>query len=97
MQRATTARNEIGPLLDQLIFELEVSGRATQRAYFCRVRKGLSGANDDLDLAESIKEISSCTALGFQFTDTADVLVSRILDKVGELIREMEGVDVPLH
>ena len=41
MHRATQARNAIAPLLDQLIVQLDAEGRASQRAYFARIRRSL--------------------------------------------------------
>ena len=97
MQSVTNARNKIGPLLDQLISELEAEGLATQQRYFHRIRLDFNRANDDLDLTATIVELSSCTALGIQLPGTADVLMSRILEKVSELTREIAGSPPAIH
>ncbi len=97
MQKVTTARNELGPLLDELILQLEVEGSATQKAHFNRIRGHLYGAHDDWELAGSIIELSSSVAMGFRFSQTADALVSRILQKTSELVRELEGIDPAVH
>ena len=97
MENVTVARNLICPLLDQLICELEADGCATQKAYFSRVRSYLSDAADDLELTESIRELTSCTAIGFQLSGTADVLLNRILQKVSALIDDLEGVTPNIH
>ena len=85
MQRSTVARNAIGPLLDQLIVQLECEGRATQRAYFNRIRRSLNTARHDVELATPIQELTSTTAVGFEFSEESDALIRRILEKASEL------------
>ena len=85
MQRSTVARNAIGPLLDQLIVQLECEGRATQRAYFNRIRRSLNTARHDVELATPIQELNSTTAVGFEFSEESDALIRRILEKASEL------------
>ena len=97
MERVTIARNQIGPLLDQLIHELDIEGSSTQKAYFCRVRGHLAGAADDFELATPILELSGSIALGVQFSQTANVLVGRIQEKVQALLEALEGVDPKIH
>ena len=97
MQKVTIARNQIGPLLDQLIVELDAEGSSTQKAFFCRVRGHLDHAEDDYDLATPILELSSSVALGFQFSNTANVLIERIQEKAQELIEALEGVPPQIH
>ena len=97
MHYATAARNELGPLLDQLISQLEQEGSATQQAHFKRIRGHLYGAHDALDLTQSIIELSTCVAMGFRFSQSADALVNRILSKTAELVRELEGIEPTVH
>lgn len=97
MHHATAARNELGPLLDQLIVQLEQEGSATQQAHFKRIRGHLYGANDALDLTQSIIELSTCVAMGFRFSHTADALVNRILSKTADLVRELDGIKPVVH
>lgn len=97
LQKVTIARNQIGPLLDQLILELDAEGSSTQKAFFKRVRGHLDLAYDDEDLTTSILELSSSLALGFQFSQTANVLIERIHEKVEELVQAMEGVEPRYH
>ena len=97
MEKATFARNQICPLLDQLILELDAEGSSTQKAYFCRVRGHLDHAADDFELATPILELSSSLAIGFQFSNTANVLVARIQEKAEELVRALEGVTPNIH
>ena len=97
MHHATAARNELGPLLDQLINQLGQEGSATQQAHFQRIRGHLYGANDALQLTQSIIELSTCVAMGFRFSHTADALVSRILSKTAELVRELDGIQPTVH
>lgn len=97
MHHTTAARNELGPLLDQLITQLEQEGSATQKAHFKRIRGHLYGANDALDLTQSIIELSTSVAMGFRFSNTADALVNRILTKTADLVRELEGIEPNVH
>lgn len=97
LQKVTVARNQISPLLDQLIFELDAEGSSTQKAFFTRVRGHLDLAHDDEDLNTSIIELSASLALGFQFSHTANVLIERIDEKVKEIIKAMEGVEPRYH
>jgi hypothetical protein len=97
MQHVTNARNEITPLLDELISQLDTEGSQTHCAHFHRIRRRLNHASDPWDLAPPIIELSSCTAMGFRFSSTADALVERILEKASELARELAGVTPQIH
>lgn len=97
MEKVTVARNEIGPLLDELIVQLEAEGSATQKAHFNRIRGRLHQAHDEWDLTTPIIELSSCTAMGFRFSQTADALVHRILEKAQVLVDELEGEPPRMH
>ncbi len=97
MEKVTVARNEIGPLLDELIVQLDSEGSATQRAHFHRIRGRLHRAHDDWDLTTPIIELSSSIAMGFRFSKTADALVNRILEKARELVEELEGTTPNYH
>ena len=97
MDKATTARNQLVPLLDHLIRELDAEGCATQRAYFARIRSHLDDASDDMSLQDSIIELGSSNAIGFQLSSTASALVDRILQKTAVLITELEGQPPAIH
>ena len=97
MQNVTSARNEIGPLLDELIEQLAEDGCATHQAHFNRIRGRLYGAHSAWELANPIIELSSCVAMGFRFSKTADALISRILQKTADVVRELEGVEPTVH
>lgn len=97
MRKVSAAKNEIGPLLDELIVQLGTEGSATQRAHFNRIRGHLDQAHDEWALANSMIELSTCVAIGFRFSTTADALVSRILMKSSVLVRELEGVEPQFH
>jgi len=97
MRRATEARNEIGPLLDQLIRQLDVEGSATQRSFFARIRRSLQHARHDVDLATPLLELSTTCMVGFRFSNDADVLISRILEKAGQLADELETPPQTIH
>ena len=93
----TQARNEIGPLLDRLIVELDAEGSATQKAHFKRIRSNLYGADNEFGLTTPIIELSSCMAMGFRFSSTADALVMRILKKTEALVAELAGTTPRIH
>jgi hypothetical protein len=97
VQRATSIRNQIGPLLDRLIHQLDAEGSATQRAYFLRIRRELERAQHDAELATPIRELTSTTAVGFSFSSDAGALIARILEKAEELGRDLEVPPQTLH
>ena len=97
MQTVTLVRNELGPLLDRLIIQLEDDGNLTYRAHFLRIRKRLKRANDDWELASPIIDLSAAAAMGFRFSGAADVLVARILTKSERLIQQLNGIHDPRH
>ncbi|NCF32698.1 MAG: hypothetical protein GWP50_03910 [Proteobacteria bacterium] len=97
METVTLVRNELGPLLDRLITQLEHEGKLTHQAHFSRIRSRLNCANDDWELASPIIDLSTANAMGFQFSRTADVLVARLLSKSQRLIRQLNGIDQPRH
>ena len=94
MGKTTAARNAIGPLLDQLILQLDCEGSMTQRAHFARIRRSLDLARSDWDLDRPMLALSTTTAVGFKFSNDADALVSRILEKLAELENGAESPGV---
>ena len=85
MSKTTAVRNELGPLLEALIVQLDGEGCMTQRAHFDRIRRSLYLARTDSDLARPIFALSTSTVYGFKFSNDADALVSRIIEKIAEL------------
>ncbi len=97
MRRTTSARNEIAPLLDRLISQLDAEGSATQRAYFLRIRRELERVRHDAELATPIRELTSTRAVGFSFSSDAGALIARILEKAEELGRDLDVAPLTLH
>jgi hypothetical protein len=97
VRRATSVRNEIAPLLDRLIIQLDAEGSATQRAYFLRIRRELDRASHEAELATPIRELTSTIAVGFSFSSDAGALISRILEKAEELGRDLDVPPQTLH
>jgi len=97
MHYVTAARNEIGPLLDELIVQLEVEGSSTHKAHFNRIRGRLYGAHEPWELTTPIIELSTCIAMGFRFSQTADALINRILQKTEVLVAELQGIEPRIH
>jgi hypothetical protein len=97
MHKVTLARNEISPLLNRLIQQLEAEGRLTQRAHFRRIQRRIEVAHNDWDLKSPIIDLSSAAAMGFKFSSVADALVVRILDKTQVLVDELAGEPMTRH
>lgn len=97
MSSSTEIRNQIGPLLDRLISQLDHEGSATQCAYFARIRSSLYRARHDWDMATPIRELSTTTAVGFTFSSDADALIARILEKADRLASELDRPRSPSH
>ncbi|MEQ8857143.1 MAG: hypothetical protein RIC56_00715 [Pseudomonadales bacterium] len=97
MRRTTSVRNEIAPLLDRLITQLDAEGSATQRAYFLRIRRELDRARHEVELVTPIRELTSTTAVGFSFSLDAGALIERILEKAEELGRDLDVPPQTLH
>ena len=97
MGKTTEARNAIGPLLDQLILQLDGEGSMTQRAHFDRIRRSLALARSDSDLANPILALSTSSAVGFKFSSNADALVHRILEKASALTSELDSTTAKIH
>ena len=96
METVTLVRNELGPLLDRLIMQLEREGNLTYRAHFTRIRRRLIAPTMTGNWRHII-DLSAADAMGFQFSSSADVLVARILLKSQRLIRQLNGLDQPKH
>lgn len=79
------ARNEIEPLLAELIRQLSVEGRATERAIFQRIRKSLCEAQDSCALSRPLSDLSTMSQVRRQASGDADVLLARILEKAERL------------
>jgi hypothetical protein len=97
MERATSVRNELGPLLDRLISQLDAEGSATQRRFFARIRRCLEQADHDAEVVTSIRELYCTPAVGFSFSTDAIPLIDRILEKAEQLARDLEGEWQPRH
>ena len=97
METGTLVRNELAPLLDRLIVQLEDEGKLTYRAHFTRIRRRLISADNDWELARPIMDLSAANAMGFEFSNTAHALVTRILFKSNGLIREIDGIEQIQH
>jgi hypothetical protein len=95
MASTREVRNQIGPLLDRLIVQLDNEGSATQRAYFARIRRSLYGARHSWDLATPMRELSTTSAVGFKFSNDADALITRILEKAAALADELADSGSP--
>ena len=75
------ARNEIEPLLAELIRQLSAEGRATERAIYQRIRKSLCEAKDPCELSRPLNDLSTMSQVRRQASGDADVLLARILER----------------
>ncbi len=80
-----TARNEIEPLLSELIRQLSVEGRATERAIYQRIRKSLCAARNPCELARPFNDLSTMAGVRADPCGDLDVLLARILEKAEQL------------
>ena len=87
------ARNEIEPLLAELIRQLSAEGRATERVIYQRIRKSLCEAKDPLEVSRPLNDLSTMARVRRRssgegdgaFLRNADVLLARILEKAEAL------------
>ena len=79
------ARNEIEPLLAELIRQLSAEGRATEQAIYQRIRKSLCEARDSCDLSRPLNDLSTMSQVRLRSSGDTDVLLARILEKAEQL------------
>lgn len=79
------ARNEIEPLLAELIRQLSAEGRATERVIYQRIRKSLCEAKDPCELSHPLNDLSTMFQVRRRTSGDADVLLARILEKAERL------------
>lgn len=84
------ARNEIEPLLSELIRQLSVEGRATEQAIYRRIRKSLCDASNACELSRSFTDLSTMAQVRPNESGDASVLLARILEKAGILVLPVE-------
>ena len=90
-------RNEIEPLLSELIRELAAQGRTTERAIYSRIRTSLRAADNPCELTRPFHYLSTMAAVVPARPDPtgdATILLARILEKAEQLALETEGAPV---
>ena len=97
MHKAAVVRNEIAPLLDQLIYQLGAEGRATPRAHFNRIRKLLYRADTTQDLASPLINLCSSVVLGFRLSADSTALLERLMNKSQHLMADLDGSHITHH
>ena len=75
------ARNEIEPLLSELIRQLSAAGRATEQAIFVRIRQRLCEAQSPAELLRPINDLSTMAGMRRDAPNDAGLLLDRILEK----------------
>lgn len=95
-QHSTLARNELAPLLEQLVHQLGKEGRATHRAYFDRIRRSLNRAQDEVMLAVPIIALSS-NAVGIELSADAEPLHQRIVEKAVAMVTLLDTAPRTYH
>lgn len=96
-RQPTLARNEIGPLLDELIRQLGEEGRTTHRAYFVRIRRSLEHAQDEVMLAQPIIALTTTNAVGIELSADAQTLHLRIVEKAAAMVTLLEATHPIRH
>ncbi len=97
MQAIIEARNQLDPLLEVLVNQLHNEGQATQRAFYTRIRGSIQRAQDEIDLATPLMELSTTAFVGFEFSPDAAVLIERILKKAEYIAEAFETGSRPSH
>ena len=95
--QSTQARNELAPLLEQLVQQLGKEGRTTHRAYFDRIRRSLNRAQDEVMLASPIIALSSSKAVGIELSADAALLHQRIIEKAAVMVNLLETAPRTYH
>ena len=81
MDHVTTARNEIEPLLNQLIHQLGIEGRATEMAVYSRIQRYLRTARHNHELSRPFSDLSTTANVCFTLPGEANILLERIIEK----------------
>ena len=97
MDQVTNARNEIEPLLTQLIQQLGSEGRATEIAVYSRIQRYLRSAKHNHELARPFSDLSTTANVCFTVPGEANVLLERIIEKAEVLVRELENQTGAIH
>ena len=97
MDHVTNARNEIEPLLTQLIRQLGIEGRATEVAVYSRIQHYLRSAKHKHELARPFSDLSTTANVCFTLPGEANILLERIIEKAKVLVREMENQTGAIH
>ena len=88
------ARNEIEPLLTELIRQLSAQGRATERAIYRRIRKSLCDAKDSCELTRPLNELSTMSQVRPEASGDVNVLLARILEKAEQLALPTDSPEI---
>ena len=97
MDHATNARNEIEPLLTQLIRLLGIEGRATEMAVYSRIQHYLRSAKHNHELVRPFSDLSTTANVCFTLPGEANILLERIIEKAEILVCEMENQSGAIH
>ena len=94
MDHVTTARNEIEPLLAQLIHQLGIEGRATEMAVYRRIQRT---AKHNHELNRPFSDLSTTANVCFTLPGEANILLERIIEKAEVLVCEMANRPDVIH
>ena len=97
MDHVTNARNEIEPLLTQLIRQLGIEGRATEMAVYSRIQHYLRSAKHNHELARPFSDLSTTANVCFTLPGEANILLERIIEKAEILVCELENQSGAIH
>ena len=97
LDQVTNARNEIEPLLTQLIQQLVIEGRATEMAVYSRIQRYLRSAKHNHELARPFSDLSTTANVCFTLPGEANILLERIIEKAEVLVCAMENQTGAIH
>ena len=97
MDHVTNARNEIEPLLTQLMQQVGIEGRATEMAVYSRIQRYLRSAKHNHELARPFSDLSTTANVCFTLPGEANILLERIIEKAEILVCEMENQSGAIH
>ena len=87
------ARDELLPLLEQLVDLVRAENEIEQAAFFVRIRDGIAHADDPDDLMGPFMELSTSAFRGYFYSPVATLLIDRILERAQTLSTTLSASD----
>ena len=87
------AREELMPLLEQLLELVRAENEVDQAAFFGRIREGIAHTDEPDDLMGPFMELSMSAFKGFFYSPVATLLIDRILERAQTLSTTLSASD----